>query len=874
MHHTRAAKRSIVALSALLLLSHSQLTQADLNDDIDFNIVPQPLDSALLQFSEQAKIQMVVAAESLKGIETQGITGSMSAETALITLLNETGLEFSTVGSTVTVTNGTASEGQDSGKHQPASNQTLIAQAETSAQSSRTTASSTMRRNNDIGNDRNVLEEIVVTARKRTERLQDIPMSISVLSNFELERMGATEFFDVAVSIPNLSFAYTGLGFNDARGLTIRGIVGQGTTGFYIDDLPIPESMDPRILDVERIEVLRGPQGTLYGARSMGGTVRILTKQADPGEFYGDTRVSPSSTKEGGYNYSLNGALNIPVVQDKVGLRVSAFYEDKEGFLDRVIDDPAVPGIQATQENINATEAWGGQVALRFDVSDKLTILPQVWYQKLEHDGLPFADFSADNIDQVRGVGLPENGEDEWTNLSLTVNYDTSFGTFVSATSLFHRETLEREDTSEVVDFLFFAPLGISVMLPSHTVRTTELDIFVQEARFSSAFEGPLQFTGGVFYQDSKKDFDFPPGFVPGLDATFAGILGVPSVFGTDLLYEQDGRQETSELGIFGELDYAVNDRLTLTAGLRWSDTEIDTSLVTDGIAAGPPLSGTQTEDGFTAKFGIAYDVTDDLLIYANAAEGFRMGGVNLPLPSLCDQDLVDMGLANMDLTTYDTDDLWNYEAGFKASLLGGRIMASATGFFIDWSDIQQSIALPCGFSITANAGEAESKGVELELAVRPMEGLNLSLGAGYTDAKITDPGPNPTIEKGSRVFQVPEWTITAVGDYSFSITERWEGFVRADYRYVDDSFSANQDPTNPRHRPAYNITNFRAGVTTESTFGATEVQWDAVLFIKNAFDEAANLADNRSLALEDPRRPRIVVNQPRTIGIEVRARF
>ncbi len=708
------------------------------------------------------------------------------------------------------------------------------------------------------------IEEIIVTATKRgAVNLQDVPMSITAISNTELQRMGAVEFADYAGRVPNLSFAYTGDGRENSRGLAIRGISGTGTTGFYIDDVPLQEGIDPRVFDIERVEVLRGPQGTLYGAQSMGGTLRIVTAQPDVTRYSGRAHAGVSSVEDGGTNYQLDAALNIPLLEDRSALRISGFYEDRSGFFDRRYVDPANPAATIVDEDINDDSLFGIQAALLWRPGDNLTIVPRVWYQRYEADNPAFADVAADNVAQERVFNIDEPGEDEWINLSLGVEYEADFGTFTSSTSFFDRSIEESEDGSEVTQLLFsvIIPAGLAEPLPAPYPQTDDIRTFSQEFRFSSAFDGPLQFVAGVFYSEEKQEPTLT-GIVPGLDDATA----IP--FGTDTVATIVVDQTVEEIALFGELSYQLSDQFLLTVGGRWFDNSFENDRLNDGIFFGGPGTegGNQDEDGFNPKIQLEYAPNEDVLIYANRAEGFRRGLANNPVPTVCEADAAALGISLDDLLTVDSDDIVNYELGFKAQWMANRLRLNGAVFQIDWDDIQQTAFLPCGAFFTSNVGEAESTGVELELYAQPVDNLTLSAGIGYTDAEITDPEFSAFAEEGDPIDQVPEWTYSLSADYSFAINDSTRGFGRVDYSYTDESFSGNNDQLEPRRRDSYELLNLRAGVEFE--------RWQIELFVKNALDERANFADNVSIALELPGRPRIVTNRPRTTGLDVRVFF
>ena len=293
------------------------------------------------------------------------------------------------------------------------------------------------------------LQEIVVTATKRSEDLQDVGLSITALTTQQLESKGVEQFFDYGNSIPNLSFAIDSAdGSLAARGIALRGIQGSNTTGFYIDDIPVLETLDPHIVDVARIEVLRGPQGTLYGAESMGGTVRIITAQPDATAFSGQVHVGTSDTEHGSANGIVEGDVNLPLVSDVLSVRASGFYQFDSGFFDKGLGPESAPPTSVTI-GLGSMEYYGGQIALRWEPVGGLSITPRVMYQETVEDGVPYALCNADNLLQRQVFDVHEGGTDKWWLDSLAINYTAPFGTFVSSTAYFDRKTFETEDDTD-----------------------------------------------------------------------------------------------------------------------------------------------------------------------------------------------------------------------------------------------------------------------------------------------------------------------------------------------------------------------------------------------------------------------------------------
>lgn len=706
------------------------------------------------------------------------------------------------------------------------------------------------------------LQEIVVTARKRSERVQDVPMSITAIDSSTLRKLGAVEFADYATHVPNLAFASAHSGPVGSQELALRGIYGTGTVGFYIDDTPVPESMNPVISDVERIEVLRGPQGTLYGARSMGGTVRLITKQPDLTADSVELHSTVSHSNPGAFNYSIDGAANWMVAPGTAAVRLSAYTQSDSGMFDRVAGiAPQLPqsivfNSYPTHHGVDDKTVDGIQFSALIRLSDRVTLRPRIAAQQLRIDGFPLADTSPDQFSQIRLFDLPEPGRENWQHYGLTLNADLDAGSIVSSTALLRRNFENREDYSEQAYLLFGQVLPASI----HAINTTRR--FVHETRFTSSFKGPLALTAGVFYSDTTDRRNFPAdNTIPGIDALFGGA------FGTDVIFSQLSDTKTKELAFFGELTWKFTDTLSATAGARWFDNKVTSTVDEFGIATSTDsFAGRQHETKVNPKLSIDWHVAPGKLVYASASEGFRIGGVNSFSSTLCANDIVAAGLTNESAKTFRSDSLKSYELGAKTTWLDRRLTLNGAAFHIDWSNVQQALSLAsCGFLININAGKARSNGVELEGNWTALDALTLSGGLGYTSAKVTDNGGLAAIRTGAALQQVPKWTGNLAAEYHFSLLSH-EGFARADWSYTGASLSANNDPVHPRERASYSIINLRTGVNVgRATLG---------LFVTNLTNSHANLSDIPPLALELPERPRIVVNRTRTVGLEGRWSF
>lgn len=782
------------------------------------------------------------------------------------------------------------------------------------------------------------LAEVIVTAERRAENVQTVPLSMSTFSSAGLQQQAITSFMDYGTKVPNLAFAMTGDGVGTSRTISIRGISGDNTTGFYVNDVPLPDSLDPRILDIDHIEVLRGPQGTLYGARSMGGTVRIITQQPDLGKFSGELHTEVSDTwNTVKPNYSGDGIFNIPLIDDRVALRLSGFYDEEGGFLSRrYCTDPSTAGVTCfpqtqtaalttTVRNVAATEEYGGSAAVTIRPTESLTITPWMMLQRTSYNGFPMSDVSTaqnqwgypypptgsvalpvltpNNFTQDRFFNIPEGGFDEWHLYSLTAKWATRAGELTAASAYFDRKVWETEDET---DFVYASLLPLAALsipgfpaaslpgpIPSAISEEKDYQSFVQEVRFVSSLQGPLQYVIGVFYSHLHGRLPltsyFPPAYAPGYGAILneayggAGTCAVigfcPNPANPDEIYGANFHNDVRELAEYVQLTYRISPALEATGGLRYSSDQTSMGGYQEGSVTQAPGAPSQlvnpteklSDTRATPRLALQYQLSPSLMTYASAAEGFRPGGQVPSVPAaLCASELPS-GITVDDTRFFKSDSLGDYEIGGKSGWLDNRLTVDATAYDIRWKNIQQNVLLGCGFEYRANAGAAESRGGELEIDARPVEPLQVSLGVGYEDAKITQSSPMSPQRVGDPVFQVPNWTGNASIVWTQPISSTLDLATSLNYSYIGRSFSANNLTSvdgifTTRERPAYRLLDARVALDRGT--------WQVALVAKNLTNEHANLSDSRSIAAETPGRPRLLVNQPRTIGLDLRLFF
>ena len=769
-----------------------------------------------------------------------------------------------------------------------------------------------------------------MTAEQRSQNVETVPMSITAISGADLAREGVTDFFNYADKVPNLSFAMSGDGVGTSRTIAIRGISGRGVTGFYIDDTPVSASLDPRILDIARIEVLRGPQGTLYGARSMAGTVRIITQKPNFYRFDGHLQAGLGSTEHTSRgNYEGEGVANIPLIKGRVALRISGFYDSRAGWLTRsYCTNPATAGVTCFPQthdpalvsrvkNVAATDTYGGAASIAIKVTHDLTVTPSVMLQRSSYNGFPMADvLSVHNnigypypagpytlprlvptdLNQGRFFNIQEGGYDSWHLYSLDARWKTSIGTLIWSTSYFDRKVFETEDETDFVwDALLpavTATPGFGLPLPtaSSISELKDYQQFVQEVRFVSALRGPVQFVAGLYYWNRHGRVPFaayyPPAIAPGYGALLTAantcsVVGLcPNPNNPNEIFGQDARTNSKEPAVYGQLSYQFTHALKATVGLRWSQDKTTSGGYLEGtVTQAPGAPGriidpnvTTKQNSVTPMAQLRYEFRPHAMAYVMAAKGFRPGGVVLSVPdAICGGELPP-GVTFAQTRKYASDSLWDYEIGSKSGWYQQRLQVNADAFYIDWSNIQQNILLPCGFQYRANAGAATSKGGEISVSARPLDPLLVSVGVGYNDARITKASKFSPQRPGDPVFDVPDWTGNASASWAQPLTPGWTLVTTVNYSYIGNRHSANNlvQAVNglflTRLMPRYQLVGARVALD--------HGMWEFSLVGKNLTNEYANLGDSRSIAAETPGRPRLLMNRPRTLEVQARLSF
>lgn len=694
-----------------------------------------------------------------------------------------------------------------------------------------------------------LLEEITVTADRRENTLQNTPMSVSVVKGEDLYDRGADQVKDHAGLVPGLSLSDPS-GFNK---LTLRGISSSGLmehqalTGLYLDDSPITHpgagagfegQPDPYLVDLDRIEVVRGPQGTLYGAGAMGGVVKIITREPVFDRTEGRVDISLGMIERGETTQLIETIVNVPLVPDRAALRIVAFANDQGGYIDNIDRGP----------DVNDRLRQGARISFNWHPNDDLRFAASITGQQDRFE-IPQDDHALPDFTQAGSI--PHQREDDWILANVTSEYRWRQKDIVLTTSFLNRATDNQGDLTKLVSALFGAPLPTTIL---NRLDTKEL---THELRISSEDGQRWGWLAGVFYQDRDARFTQDVDS-PGLDELTGGLT---EFFGAeDKLFVTGYHGPQKQLDWFGELSYRLSPRWTLTAGNRWYKVDQRVDRFQSGILFGGRhgLNANRHDSDVTPKIGLALYPNARTTYYGTIAQGYRPGGSNLNVEgAFCEGRFAGIGLDPP--LTFRPDSLRSYEVGWRQQWPGRQLYVAAGGYHIERDDIPVGVFPECG--VIVNAGEAVSDGAELEVSYLPVRGLVLTAAAGYVDSRISEDAPLAALEKGDPIPMVPKWAATASGSYWFSITNRWTGNLRLDYRFVDERPAAIGLSMFGRQAPAYQLTDMSATMT--------DGHWQYRLSIDNLFDERAVYFRHAGFL-----RSADIVNQPRTLALRISRLF
>ena len=699
------------------------------------------------------------------------------------------------------------------------------------------------------------LPTVVVTANKRTENLQSVPMAVSAISGDDLRREGANSFADYATQVPGLNVISTAEGQTQLvlRGITSGSGQANSAVSTYINDAPYGSStvyaggglltpdLDPA--DLERIEVLRGPQGTLYGANSLGGLVKFVTVPPDTTHALGYVSTGYSSVAGGGDGFSERAMFNLPLVEDKLALRVNAYNRTDPGYIDNVATG---------KSDVNEAKVSGGRAELLWTPTDKLSVSLSALAQNLSSDGLANTGVEVDAATLLPLYGYQKQSRAAGTGLfkiqyrlyDASVNADFGWAKLVSSTSYSTQRVNSDQDVTAAYGPVLNPAFGLTDGGYSITDPIT-LGKFTQDLRLQSPQDQTLEWRVGLFY---TRESTTNQQNVEGFDANTGAPLDLPPL-GTISV----GPGIFKEWAGYADLTWHATSQLSVLVGGRYSRDSTMFTQTGSGLLVGPiDFTTRSTDRPTTFLFNPSFKFSDDVMAYIRVASGFRPGGPNVGVPP---------GLGAP--VSFGPDKLTSYELGFKSTLLDRRMSFDADVFYINWSQIQLT-STAGGFSFLGNGGKAKSQGVEASWKYTPVGGLVLSANTSYTDAELTaNTPPGLYGYSGDRLPWVPKWNATVGLDYDFPLGGGWSGSAGASYNYVGQRETDFLSVPGPRlTAPGYH------GVDLHT--GAYVGPWTFQAYVKNL----TNQRGITSLTSEtvDPQGSPFAASYvpPRTVGVNV----
>jgi iron complex outermembrane receptor protein len=756
-------------------------------------------------------------------------------------------------------------------------------------------------------------EEITVTSMKREATVHDTPVSVAAPSEEELRARGVDDLEGVARNVAGFSVQNLGPGQSQVamRGVSSGQIARdqpgvKEQVGAYLDESVISLSLftpDLDLFDVSRVEVLRGPQGTLFGSGSESGTVRYISNQPELGVKKGFGEFGGNTIDGGNQGANVKLGFNAPL-GETAAVRVAGYYSRLAGYMDAVQPDLSV------NEDVNTGDRMGVRVAVRIAPNERLTVTPRLVYQKVEMDGWNRID--AFNIlanpftttrppvslgERELFTQVDEPFTDEFLLGDLNISYDLGDVILNSITSYTDRDILVVRDATALTASITGGSIGLPeniYTLDAPLDDATTAKVWTQELRLSGA-EERFNWVAGGFYASTTRDYGQSL-----LVSGFEDLSGIPTEgrfgAGKDVLFFSDLHYELDQFALFGEGTLSLNEEFSVTAGLRYYDFKEERTQVFDGIFADPAsLPGAIDANGVAPRIIVTYKVSDATNLNAQVAKGFRLGGINdqLNVPLCTAADLA----AYSGFPTWEDEKSWNYEIGAKSRIMEGRGSFNVSAFYNDISDLQATVtAGSCSSRLIFNVPQASSKGVEAEFAAAPNESFDFSVSASYNDSKLTSTILDTSgsvlagIRDGSRLPSVPQFQMAAAATYQWQMRGNSLGYVTGTFQHVGSRFTqvGDEEPgfgnlninsfgantiggpltagtfTFDPELPSYDLVNLRLGVV----YG----KWDVALFANNVTDERALLALDRERGLRA--RVGYLTNQPRTFGITTRVTF
>ena len=882
-----------VAMSLVLFSNHLQ-AQAK----YDINLPAQSVSLSLAQLSEQTDQMLLFSYDAVDGLQAAPVLGRYTLQQALNVMLAGTGFSGGlTKKGVLMISLKKPSVMHKETKGEETMNKKRKLLASTISMFLGAGSGQAVLAQNGGGEEIDwLLEEIVVTATKRETSLQDTAMAISALGAETIEKRNLVGLGDYLPTIPGVNIQDRGAGQNS---IVIRGISsnlqdGAAGAGVYYGKTPLANlrnatglgsssAGDLKLVDMARVEVLRGPQGTLYGASSLSGTVRSIPNSPNLEQIEGklSTRLSQTGG-EGGSNHMVEGVISIPLLEDVLAVRAVAYQFENSGYiknvaasepLSTITEGVANGGAARDRGDVGSDEYTGFRITTLWKPIDELNVTLMYVQQDIEQDGMPEANFDLGDDKQVRlGVG-PEGLNDESANAdiditNLVVEYDLGWATVSSSSSWLNYEARSQLDFSHLTRF--FAE---ETAVPFFSDGQNDSESFVEELNIVSRLDGPLQFTLGYYYEDKETD-----GSAAWL---WSGDSELTPSYGPEALHSSSATT-LKQQSFFGEVYYELTDTLELTLGVRNFDYD---SAVTKNLfsrnGAPPAAGGTpkKNEKGDSYKANVSWRPDDGTLVYAQWSEGFRQGAPALFRDScdarnnatgepgrdgLFDDSVGGNGRFPVPAGGRDSDLVDNYELGLKMDLLDKRMSVSAIVYQMDWTGIPVGFVLPsCNQFVTLNAGESKAEGVEVELNGQLTQHLLLNISTSYSETTLEKDSSGVGL-KGDNLPGSPDFQFSAGLEYDFDVAGN-DAFARIDYAYVSEYF--NRTTVLPDDRPAGDFAqlHLKAGVNFDQVsldvFVQNLTDADDVTWVEELNNSASGV--NRFYRL-----------RPRTIGMNVSYNF
>ena len=787
----RCIRATICVLVGLLFAIFAEPAWAQ-TQYLRFAIPARLLSDALIDFAVQAHVSISTSGVNFGRTSSQALFGTFQREDALKRLLRGTRFTFDYV----------------------------------DADTFRVRAYATNELGPSVARTPNI-ETVLVTATKREETVQTLPYAISAVSGRQLIEAGIESAHGLTLEAAGLTVTNLGSGEDKlfVRGLTDSIVPGlsESVVGVYLDDARIvDDAPDPdlALIDIDRVEVLRGPEGSLYGAGSLTGLVRIVTNKPDFNDFASMLRWSLSSTDDGGLSTNFDGMLNLPLSTERLALRVAGYDHDEAGYISEV---------RLGRTGTNRTLKRGGRAELAWHANARLTLIANLALQGIRADD---SQYYLGNLGRNRRDNLLlEPHSDNFVQAGLTTNAAFYGANLVSNTSFVGRHLGSTFDASYAWPQLTGFPLG-----PSPFDYAREIQSFTHETRLSSDDGGRWSWLGGLFLAHRDEDFN--------------SLLSGPDAMGAIVAARVERREDReSEAALFGEVAYQFAPSWSVTGGMRVFDAIRKVSDDVTGFVSGPTglFSGTSPQAGVAPKGVIEYRPSEQMMFYAQAAEGYRLGDLSIGNP----------GLAGLG-AKFESDELWNYELGAKFDMLEHRLSVNAATYYVVWDNAQADQIAPNGAFYVLNAGNVRDLGFETEFAYRPLDGLTLQGNFFWNNSILARQGPPIAVGEGV-LPGAPDVTASVLARYDFHIGRVSDGFVGINYSYVGVSYLGFGEAT--PSMGGYRVLNARTGLANG--------RWELALFADNLTDDRGN-----TFAFGNPfdlaRSPQVTPPRPRTFGLSL----